>query len=60
MHYTPRGRLKQYEARMGLAIEDLPFDPTQAIDSSQLPTVVAYFEHHLLATETLRAAKSRN
>ena len=59
MHYTPRGRLKQYEARLGLAIEDLPFDPTQALESSQLPTVVAYLEHDLLATETLRAAKSR-
>ena len=56
MHYTPRGRLKQYEARLGLAIEDLPFDPTQALESSQLPTVVAYLEHDLLATETLRSA----
>ena len=56
MHYTPRGRLKQYEARLGLAIEDLPFDPNQPLEASQMPMVVGYLEHDLLATETLRDA----
>lgn len=56
MHYTPRGRLKQYEGRLGLAIMDLPFDPNAPISSDQLPEVVAYLEHDLLATEKLRDA----
>lgn len=55
MHYTPRGRLKQYEGRMGLAIKDLPFDPNITITDDFLPEVVAYLEHDLLATERLRA-----
>jgi hypothetical protein len=56
MHYTPRGRLKDYEGRLGLAIQDLPFDPQQPISDAQLPEVVRYLEHDLLATETLRHA----
>lgn len=54
MHYTPRGRLKNYEGRMGLAIRDLPFDPNATITDENLPQVVAYLEHDLLATEKLR------
>ena len=54
MHYTPRGRLKQYEGRMGLAIKDLPFDPHATISDDLLPVVVAYLEHDLYATERLR------
>jgi hypothetical protein len=54
MHYTPRGRLKQYEGRMGLAIKDLPFDPHATISDDLLPVVVAYLEHDLFATERLR------
>ena len=56
MNYTPRGRLKQYEGRLGLAIKDLPFDPYAPITDAQLPEVVAYLEHDLLATERLREA----
>jgi hypothetical protein len=56
MHYTPRGRLKQYEGRLGLAIVDLPFDPNAPINADQLPEVVSYLEHDLLATEKLRDA----
>lgn len=56
MNYTPRGRLKDYEGRLGLAIVDLPFDPQQPITDAQLPGVVHYLEHDLLATETLRNA----
>lgn len=56
MHYTPRGRLKQYEGRLGLRIQDLPFDPLQPLESSAMPEVVAYLEQDLLATEALRAA----
>jgi len=56
MNYTPRGRLKDYEGRLGLAIVDLPFDPQQPITDAQLPEVVHYLEHDLLATETLRNA----
>jgi hypothetical protein len=56
MHYTPRGRLKQYEGRLGLPIVDLPFDPNAPIAPDQLPEVVAYLEHDLLATEKLREA----
>ena len=54
MHYTPRGRLKQYEGRMGLVIKDLPFDPHASISDDLLPVVVAYLEQDLLATERLR------
>lgn len=56
MHYTPRGRLKQYEGRLGLAIKDLPFDPHAPITDEQLPEVEAYLHHDLLATERLREA----
>ena len=56
MHYTPRGRLKDYEGRLGLPIVDLPFDPLQPITDTQLPEVVRYLEHDLTATETLRQA----
>lgn len=56
MHYTPRGRLKDYEGRLGLAIVDLPFDPLRPIADAQLPEVVRYLEHDLTATETLRHA----
>lgn len=56
MHYTPRGRLKDYEGRLGLPIIDLPFDPQQPITDAQLPEVIHYLEHDLLATETLRQA----
>lgn len=56
MHYTPRGRLKDYEGRLGLSIIDLPFDPQQPITDAQLPEVIHYLEHDLLATETLRQA----
>ncbi len=56
MHYTPRGRLKDYEGRLGLAIVDLPFDPHQPITDAQLPEVIRYLEHDLVATETLRHA----
>ncbi len=56
MHYTPRGRLKDYEGRLGLAIVDLPFDPHQPITDAQLPEVLRYLEHDLAATETLRQA----
>jgi hypothetical protein len=56
MHYTPRGRLKDYEGRLGLSIVDLPFDPQQPITDAQLPEVIKYLEHDLLATETLRHA----
>ena len=56
MHYTPRGRLKDYEGRLGLPIVDLPFDPLQPITDAQLPEVVRYLEHDLTATETLRQA----
>lgn len=54
MNYTPRGRLKDYEGRLGMPIIDLPFDPQQPITDDQLPQVVRYLEHDLLATETLR------
>jgi hypothetical protein len=54
MNFCPRGRLKQYESRMGLEIEDLPFDPHAPISDELLPTVVRYLEHDLLATEVLR------
>lgn len=54
MHYTPRGRLKQYEGRMGLPIKDLPFDPHAIIGDDLLPAVIDYLEHDLLATERLR------
>jgi len=54
MNFTPRGRLKQYEGRMGLRIVDLPFDPHKPITDEQLPEVVAYLEQDLLATEHLR------
>lgn len=54
MHYTPRGRLKQYEGRMGLSIKDLLFDPHAPMTDAILPKVVAYLEHDLLATESLR------
>lgn len=56
MNYTPRGRLKQYEGRLGLEIRDLPFDPQVPISDAQLPEVVTYLEHDLLATERLREA----
>jgi hypothetical protein len=56
MHFTPRGRLKQYEGRLGLAIQDLPFDPHQPIPAAAMPAVVQYLEHDLLATERLREA----
>jgi hypothetical protein len=56
MHFTPRGRLKDYEGRLGLAIVDLPFDPQQPITDAQLPAVIRYLEHDLVATETLRHA----
>jgi hypothetical protein len=56
MHYTPRGRLKQYEGRLGLPIQDLPFDPLQPIEAGVMPQVVRYLEHDLLATERLREA----
>lgn len=56
MNYTPRGRLKDYEGRLGMPIIDLPFDPQQPITDDQLPQVVRYLEHDLLATETLRQA----
>jgi hypothetical protein len=55
-HYTPRGRLKAYEGRLGLAIHDLPFDPNQPVSDDQLPALVRYLEHDLLATERLREA----
>lgn len=54
MNYTPRGRLKQYEARLGLRIADLPFDPHEPLKQAQLPTVLEYLNHDLLATERLR------
>lgn len=56
MHYTPRGRLKQYEGRLGLPIVDLPFDPNVPVSPDQMPELVAYLEHDLLATEKLREA----
>ena len=56
MNYTPRGRLKQYEGRLGLQIVDLPFDPNAPISDDKMPEVVAYLEHDLLATELLRDA----
>ena len=56
MNYTPRGRLKQYEGRLGLRIVDLPFDPDAPISVDQLPEVVAYLEKDLEATERLRDA----
>ena len=58
MNYTPRGRLKQYEGRMGLPIADLPFDPDLPIPDAMLPEVVHYLRHDLCATEALRAAVS--
>lgn len=54
MNYTPRGRLKQYEARLGLPIADLPFDPHEPLQPEQLPAVHAYLDHDLMATERLR------
>jgi hypothetical protein len=48
--------LKQYEGRLGLAIQDLPFDPHQPIEAAAMPEVVKYSEHDLLATERLREA----
>lgn len=56
MNFCPRGRLKQYESRLGLAVEDLPFDPNSPITDADLPAVVSYLEHDLLATEVLRGA----
>jgi hypothetical protein len=56
MHYTQRGRLKQYEGRLGLAIHDLPFDPQAPIEPGAMPEVIRYLEHDLLATERLREA----
>lgn len=54
LNYTPRGRLKQYEGRLGLRIADLPFDPHKPLEPSQMPVVLQYLDHDLLATERLR------
>ena len=54
LNFTPRGRLKQYEGRLGLRIADLPFDPHQPLEAGQLPMVLDYLDHDLLATERLR------
>lgn len=56
MHYTPRGRLKEYEGRLGMEIKDLPFDPSAPITDEMLPAVIKYLEHDLYATEKLRQA----
>ena len=56
MHYTPRGRLKQYEGRLGLRIMDLPFDPHVPLGEAQMPELLTYLAHDLLATERLRDA----
>jgi hypothetical protein len=60
MNYTPRGRLKQYEGRLGLRIVDLPFDPDLPITDDRLGEVVAYLEHDLIATERLRDAVEKD
>jgi hypothetical protein len=60
MNYTPRGRLKQYEGRLGLRIVDLPFDPEQPIGDDKVSEVVAYLEHDLIATEQLRDAVEKD
>ena len=53
MNFCPRGRLKAYEARLGLEIRDLPFDPFADITDDILPTVDQYLRHDLDATESL-------
>lgn len=60
MNYTPRGRLKQYEGRMGLRIVDLPFDPDLPITDDRLGEVINYLEHDLIATERLRDAVEKD
>jgi hypothetical protein len=52
-HYLLAGRLKTYEARMGMPVKDLPFDPHEPISDALLPHVMTYLKHDLAATQKL-------